>query len=188
METASNAAMLQFLFAMTIRHRHRIASFLQKEIKVIGDFSGKVGPIGENGSKGSRGDKGDKGSTVQVEELQQHLSRRIDGIQGLISLRSFTGIVITFLFWPSCLGQRHFGRLRVKLPPDHPCSTHCGGITLSLLLLNVKLWSWNTNFIFWFFFCSQNYFATVAVLWIRALRSMFWIRILKLLKHSFFAN
>ena len=42
-------------------------------------FSGKIGPIGKNGSKGGKGEKGDKGSTVQVEELQQNLSQRIDG-------------------------------------------------------------------------------------------------------------
>ena len=57
-------------------------------------FSGKMGPIGENGSKGGKGEKGDKGSTVQVEELQQHLSRRIDGTYELILLHSFISNVI----------------------------------------------------------------------------------------------
>ena len=45
-------------------------------------FSGKVGPSGSKGAGGDKGDKGEmgtKGSTAQVEELQEHLSRRIDG-------------------------------------------------------------------------------------------------------------
>ena len=42
-------------------------------------FSGKMGPRGETGSKGNVGEKGSKGNTAEVEELQQHLSRRIDG-------------------------------------------------------------------------------------------------------------
>ena len=49
-------------------------------------------------------------------------------------------IVITF-YSPSCLGQEtakgSFG-LRVKLPPAHLSTTHGGGFTLSLLMLNVK--------------------------------------------------
>ena len=49
-------------------------------------------------------------------------------------------IVITF-YSPSCLGQETakgpFG-LRVKLPPGHLSTTHGGGFTLSLLMLNVK--------------------------------------------------
>ena len=48
--------------------------------------------------------------------------------------------VITF-YLPSCLGQETakgpFG-LRVKLPPAHLSTTHGGGFTLSLLMLNVK--------------------------------------------------
>ena len=49
-------------------------------------------------------------------------------------------IVITF-YSTSCLGQETvkgpFG-LRVKLPPAHLSTTHGGGFTLSLLVLNVK--------------------------------------------------
>ena len=49
-------------------------------------------------------------------------------------------IVITF-YSPSCLGQETakgaFGLL-VKLPPAHLSTTHGGGFTLSLLMLNVK--------------------------------------------------
>ena len=49
-------------------------------------------------------------------------------------------IVITF-YSPSCLGQEtakgSFG-LRVKLPPAHLSTTHDGGFTQSLLMLNVK--------------------------------------------------
>ena len=42
-------------------------------------FSGKLGPKGEVGRKGDVGEKGSKGNTAQVEELQHHLSERIDG-------------------------------------------------------------------------------------------------------------
>ena len=49
-------------------------------------------------------------------------------------------IVIAF-YLPSCLDQEttmgSFG-LRVKLPPSHRSTTHGGGCTLFLLLLNVK--------------------------------------------------
>ena len=49
-------------------------------------------------------------------------------------------IVITF-YSPTCLGQETakgpFGLL-VKLPPAHLSTTHGGGFTLSLLMLNVK--------------------------------------------------
>ena len=37
---------------------------------------GKAGPKGENGSKG---EKGTKGNTAKVEELQVHLSSRLNG-------------------------------------------------------------------------------------------------------------
>ena len=45
-------------------------------------FSGKIGPKGQkgdNGTMGESGQKGEKGATAQVEELQDHLSNRIDG-------------------------------------------------------------------------------------------------------------
>ena len=43
-------------------------------------FSGKLGPKGEVGGKGDVGEKGTKGNAAEVEELQQHLSERIDGL------------------------------------------------------------------------------------------------------------
>ena len=48
--------------------------------------------------------------------------------------------VITF-YSPSCLGQETAKGpfdLRVKLPAAHLSTTHGGGFTLSLLMLNVK--------------------------------------------------
>ena len=44
-------------------------------------FSGKLGPKGEvgRGRKGEVGEKGSKGNAAEVEELQKHLSDRIDG-------------------------------------------------------------------------------------------------------------
>ena len=44
-------------------------------------FSGKLGPRGETGSKGNVGEKGSKGNTADVEELQQYLSLKIDGMR-----------------------------------------------------------------------------------------------------------
>ena len=56
------------------------------------------------------------------------------------SLTALFVIIITYLF-TSCLSlqpaKRPFG-LRVKLPPVHLSTTHGGGFTLSLVLLNFK--------------------------------------------------
>ena len=57
-------------------------------------------------------------------------------------------IAITF-YSPTCLGQETakgpFGH-RVKLLPAHLSTTHFGGFSQSLSLLNVKQESWDTNF------------------------------------------
>ena len=63
------------------------ASVLRNDVTNKGEkgdrgFSGKIGPSGSKGVEGDKGDKGEmgvKGATAQVEELQDHLSRRIDG-------------------------------------------------------------------------------------------------------------
>ena len=58
-------------------------------------------------------------------------------------------IVITF-YSPSCLGQETAKGpfdLRVKLPPAHQSTTHGGGFTLSLLMLNVKQESYKYQFL-----------------------------------------
>ena len=62
-------------------------------------FSGKLGPKGEVGRKGEVGEKGSKGNAAEIEELQQHLSDRIDGrrwIVGLCVAASFTSHQQTF--------------------------------------------------------------------------------------------
>ena len=60
-------------------------------------------------------------------------------------------IVIVIKFYsPSCLGQETakgpFG-LRVKLPPAHLSTTHGGGFTLSLSMLNLKQESYEYQFL-----------------------------------------
>ena len=54
---------------------------------------------------------------------------------------NFKFVIESTFYSPSCLGQETakvpFG-LRVKLPPAHLSTTHGGGLTLSLSLLNVK--------------------------------------------------
>ena len=78
-----------------------------------------------------------------------HKWRSLIGLFQPITARLSPILVITF-YSPSCLGQETakgpFG-LRVKLPTAHLSTTHGGGFTLSLLVLNVKQESWEYQFL-----------------------------------------
>ena len=75
------------------------------------------------------------------------------GIHSFLAWRSAikgTVVIVITFYSPSCLGQETakgpFG-LRVKLPPAHLSTTHGGGFTQSLWLLNVKQGSCEYQFL-----------------------------------------